>query len=253
LNLAAVQVSRIGTSDDTLLAYFGTFPLNSLIRSYGGSFGPSIGSCIAYEFEGGSLVLGDPMQPTYLDAGLSLAITGPGGTKTISATSTGLYPATLGTASSRYITPGAYSAVGSGGAAVGPFNWSITAPTPVVPTNIPSSVNRSQNLTLAWTGGSAFPGGVVSIFAYNGLLVTGSLSSYVDILCTADASAGTFTIPSAILNLLPTNGYGTVTQPGVNIQIAGIPENVYSVAGSPGIDAGLFTVWVSNGSVAAIQ
>ena len=78
-------------------------------------------------------------------------------------------------------------------------------------------------------------------------------SSYVYILCDADASAGTFTVPSVILNLLPTNGYGTFTQKGVNISIAGIPETSFTVTGSPGVDAAVFSVFVSNGSVAAIQ
>jgi hypothetical protein len=72
-------------------------------------------------------------------------------------------------------------------------------------------------------------------------------------MCNANASAGTFTIPSAILNLLPTNGYGTVTTQGVNISIAGIPESHYTVAGSPGIDTGILTVYIASGSVAAIQ
>jgi hypothetical protein len=153
-----------------------------------------------------------------------------------------------------YIQPGTYSVSnGSGGASVGPFTWGLTLPAAVVPTNIPSSVNRSQNLTLNWTGGSPFS--VVSIFAFNGLLVSESpsVSSYVYIMCKADASAGTFTIPSAILNLLPANGYGTLTEQGVNISIAGIMESHNTATGTPGIDAGVLSVYVANGSVAALQ
>ena len=259
LNMAGVEISRIADGNDTLFAYFGNFPLNSLIRSYGGSYGPSIGSCLAYEVGGSSLLLVDPIQPSYLNAGPDLVTTGPGGTKTTPVTptstiSTGYFAAYLAIEPSVYIESGTYSvANGSGGANVGPFNWGLTVPNAVVPTNIPTSVNRAQDLTLTWTGGSAFS--VVSIFAFNGLLVTSSpsLSSYVYILCNANASSGTFTIPSAILNLLPTNGYGTPTKPGVSLSIAGIPENRFTVTGSPGIDAGIFTVFVSNGSVATIQ
>jgi hypothetical protein len=72
-------------------------------------------------------------------------------------------------------------------------------------------------------------------------------------MCNADASSGSFTIPSAILNLLPANGYGTVTQVGVNLSIAGIAESRYTVAGLPGIDAGILTAYVANGSVATLQ
>jgi len=56
-NTAGIDISRVTDGDDTLLAYFGNLPLNSIIRSYGVSFIPSIGSCIAYEIGGLSLVL----------------------------------------------------------------------------------------------------------------------------------------------------------------------------------------------------
>jgi uncharacterized protein (TIGR03437 family) len=261
LNLAGIELYRIASGNDTLVAYFGTFPLNSLIRSYGGSFLPSAGSCTAYEVAGSSLAaaLVDPVQPTYLDAGANLVATGPSGTKTIPVTTTstitkGYYAGYLATQPSIYIVPGTYSVTnGTGGANVGPFTWGLTLPAAVVPTNIPSSVNRAQNLTLTWTGGSAYS--TVGIFAYNGLLVSESpsYSSYVYIMCKADAAAGTLTIPSALLNLLPTNGYGTLTTQGVNISIAGIPESHTTVAGSPGIDAGALIVYVATGSVATLQ
>lgn len=64
---------------------------------------------------------------------------------------------------------------------------------------------------------------------------------------------GTFTIPAAILNLLPANGYGNTSTKGVNISIAGLLENHYSVAGSPGIDAGLLAIYIATGSVASVQ
>jgi hypothetical protein len=199
-------------------------------------------------------VITDPIQPTYMDGGQNLVIGGPAGTKTVAVNSTGYFGAILATPPSEYIEPGAYTAQnGSGGANVGAFNWALTMPAYVVPTNIPTSINRSQDLTLNWTGGSSYS--VVSILAFNGVLVTESpsLSSYVYIVCTANASSGTFTIPSAILNLLPSSGYGTVTQPGVNLSIAGIPEGRFTVSGSPGIDVGIFSVFASNGSVATIQ
>ena len=259
LNTADIEISRVAEGNDTLIAYFGNLAVNSFIRSYGGTFLPSVGGCMAYEVGGSSLILKDPMQPVYMDAGPNLAITGPSGTKTIPVTTTatiptGYYDADLAIEPSTYIKPGSYSVGnGSGGAKVGPFTLATTLPNPVVPTNIPSGVNRAQDLTLNWTGGAGFS--VVSIFAYSGLVVTASpsMNSYVYILCNADVSAGTFTIPSAILNLLPANGYGTPTKPGVNLSIAGIPEVRFTAPGSPGIDAGMLTVFTSNGSVATIQ
>jgi hypothetical protein len=94
---------------------------------------------------------------------------------------------------------------------------------------------------------------VVSIIGYSGVAATATVNSYVEFVCTANASAGQFTVPSAILNLLPAGGYGAPTTPGVNLQIAGIASNSFTVSGSPGLDTGFFTIFISNGSVAAIQ
>ena len=254
LNLGGVELARISGGNDSLLAYFGNYPLNSLIRSWGGSFGPSIGSCLAYELGGSSLetVILDPIEPAFLDAGPDLFMTGPGGTKTIPASSTGSFDADLAIAPSTYIQPGSYTVTnGSGGANVGPFNWQLTLPASVVPTNIPATVNRAQPLTLTWTGGSGYT--MASIILANGVPVASSLDSWAFIVCAADASSGTFTIPTAILNLLPANGYGSPTEKGVSVSIAGVPELPFTVAGSPGIDAAVFSVFVSTGSVAQLQ
>jgi uncharacterized protein (TIGR03437 family) len=103
LNIASVLLERIGENNDTLTATFQSYPLNSLIRSYGGSIGPSIGSCLAYETIGSSLEFKDPIQPPHLDPGSQLTIDGPGGVKTIDATSTGSFSATVATEPSVYI------------------------------------------------------------------------------------------------------------------------------------------------------
>jgi uncharacterized protein (TIGR03437 family) len=252
LNIAGVEASRFVGANDTLVAPFTSFSLNTLIRSYGGTFAPSIGNCLAYEVEGTSLTYADPIQPTaFLSAGSNLVLTGPAGTRTVPASSTGFYSATLATQPSTYLGPGAYSVTnGSGGANVGPFNWSFTVPPLVVP-SIPASINPSQDLTLTWTGGSAYP--VVSITLFNGVAATSSLNSYVQILCSANAAAGSFTIPAAYLSLLPPSGFGTPTKAGVNIQVAGIQNASFTVSGSPGLDDGFFDVFVYSGSVATIQ
>ncbi|MGP0071421.1 MAG: hypothetical protein ACLPWF_05755 [Bryobacteraceae bacterium] len=251
LNIGIVQLSRFGSGDNDLLAGYGSFPLNSLIRSYGGTFGPSIGSCVAYEVSGSSLVLRDPILPTYLDGGSDLAITGPAGTKTIAEISKGEFLATLAAAPSTFVEPGSYSVSnGNGGAGVGSFTWDLTLPSNVVPTNIPSSISRGKNLTLTWTGGSAYP--VVTIFGYNGLIAGGS-NSYVEFICNAVGSAEQFTIPSVILNLLPPDGFGAFGVPGVALEIAGYAEAHFTATGSPGLDVGTFGAFVANGKIAKIQ
>jgi uncharacterized protein (TIGR03437 family) len=251
LNIAGVALSRLVGGDDELAAAFTSFPVNSLIRSYGGTFGPSIGNCLAYELEGSSFALKDPIVPTFLGAGSQLAINGPSGSRTIDATSTGSYSATLATASPYFIEPGSFTATNGGGASnIDAFNWNLTLPPSIVPT-IPASINRAQDLTVTWTGGSAFS--VVGIYLFNGVKATSTLKSYVDIVCSADASTGTFTIPSAILSLLPANGFATPTTPGVLIQLGGIAQGNFTVAGSPGLDEGFFTAFIANGAVASIQ
>jgi uncharacterized protein (TIGR03437 family) len=251
LNVGGIGITRIGSVSDSLLAYFGNFPLNSIIRSNGGSYIPSAGSCTALEGEGSSpeAALVDPIEPTYLNAGPNLVVTGPGGSKTVPADSTGYYSATLATPPSVYIAPGTYSVGnGSGGSGVGAFTAGLTLPAPVVPTSLPASVNRAQNLTLNWTGSAGFH--EVGVFAFNGVPVTFALNSYVFVLCNASASSGSFTIPSTFLNLLAPDGYGATGQHGVNLQIVGIPESPFT---APGIDTGVLTVFTTNGSIATLK
>jgi uncharacterized protein (TIGR03437 family) len=251
LTLGGVDLSHVGSGNDTLTAAFASYPVNSLIRSFAGSFGPSVGSCIAYEVSGSTFVLKDPIQPSFLDAGPKLTISGPAGDKTVDATSTGYFPDTLATQPSTYIEPGSYSVSnGSGGANVGPFTWNLTLPNNVVP-KIPASVDRTQDLTLTWTGGEAFP--IVTILGYAGVPITSSLLSYSEFVCNAVGSAGTFTIPAAIVGVIPPNGYGAFGVPGVDIQVAGFQTSRFTVSGSPGIDAGIFSAYASNGSIATVK
>jgi uncharacterized protein (TIGR03437 family) len=252
LSVGFVQLSRIGDTDDTLAAGFGTFSLNSLIRSFGGSIVPSIGSCIAYEIYGDLLVINDPIQATALHTGEELIVQGPNGTKDVDEFATGVYASTLATQPSIFIEPGTFTVGnGSGSSNVGAFSWTETLPAYVTPTNLPASINPSQDLTLTWSGGSNYP--LVSIFGISGVPVDLPKSSFVDFVCTAEGSAGTFTVPAAILNLLPGNGYGTVTKKGVDIQVAGVTTQDFSAGGSPGIAAGLMSIYVSSGSVATLQ
>jgi uncharacterized protein (TIGR03437 family) len=252
LAVGFITATRIAGGDDTLVAGFGSFTLNNLIRSFGGSIAPSVGSCIAYETSGTVLEPpADPTPSTLLATG-ALTLTGPGGAKNITASGIGTYVDTLAAAPNTYIQPGSYTVSNATNAAnVGPFDTSLTLPAYVTPTNIPATVNRSQSLTLSWSGGSAY--NLVSVFGYSGVPVNLPTSSFVQFNCSANASAGSFTIPSEILNLLPTDGYGTLTQKGVELQIAGVPLDNFTASGSPGLDSGIFTVYVSSGGVAAVQ
>jgi hypothetical protein len=80
--------------------------------------------------------------------------------------------------------------------------------------------------------------------------VATSETAYVEILCTAEASLGKFTIPSAVLELLSPSGFGAEGKPGVDVQMAGVPLIRFT---GDGLDAGVFSVFESNGAVARVQ
>jgi uncharacterized protein (TIGR03437 family) len=248
VNFGGIIVSRVAGGNDKLEAGFATYSLNNLVRSWGGGSSGSIGACVAYEELGSSLSPIDPVQESFLNTGSQLTLTAHGDAIKVPATSTGFYTATLATEPSVYIEPGQFTVEnGSGGSQVSAFQWTLTLPDPVVPTNIPASVNRSENLTLTWTGGANFS--VVSIFLFSGVPVATSETAYVEILCTAEASSGKFTIPSAVLELLSPSGFGAQGKPGVDVQIAGVPLIRFT---GEGLDAGVFSVFVSNGAVAKV-
>lgn len=252
LSIGLADLSRIGTNNDSFSGGFGNFALNSLVRSFGGSIGPSLGSCVAYETSGSSLVVTDPVAPSYLSGGASITINGPGGSKTVTASSTGQYSGALATAPATYLAPGNYTvANGSGGSGVTGFSANLSLPSFVTPTNLPGSVSRTQDLTLTWSGGANYP--VVTIFGYSGVPTSTGINSYVEFICNASGSAGQFTVPAAIVNLLPTNGYGASEKPGAALQIGGDAQTSFTVAGSPGIDAGIFSILVTNGGIVTVR
>jgi hypothetical protein len=251
LNLAGVELAHVAGHDDTAGAAFVSFPTDSLIRSFGGTTSPSVGNCVAYETYASTLNVTDPIQPTLLHTGAELTLTGPNGTKDAPSVATGTYGATLASSAPFYLSPGNYTVTnGAGGSNVDAFTWDLTLPPSVVAT-IPASINRAKDLTMTWTGGSAFP--FVTIFGYSAVPSTTENFSWVEFICTADASAGSFTIPSAILELLPTNGFGSQEARGVSLQIAGVAENHFTVAGSPGINEGFFTAFIATGAVATVE
>ena len=68
--------------------------------------------------------------------------------------------------------------------------------------------------------------------------------------CTAAASAGQFTIPSEVLQLLPTNGYGATGESGAALEIAGIAGTGFTASG---LDAGVFDAFTYTGKVLKVQ
>jgi len=166
----------------------------------------------------GSLVL---RSGSRLNVGPALTLRGPNGTKSLPVDKSGLYeknamgyavtPAIFGTPKGPpFLDPGAYTVDnGTGGPDVGGFHASLTipnAPAPLSWTNLDSiqSIDRSQDLTVTWTGGDptseyVLIGGSVSISTMN------NPAAMTIFGCAERADAGRFVIPSWVLSTQPIN------------------------------------------------
>jgi uncharacterized protein (TIGR03437 family) len=101
--------------------------------------------------------------------------------------------------------PGTYSLSGAGGKDVGSFKASVSIGTPLsISGGLPTSVNRSSNLVLNWTGGNSSD--LVEIIGYSGTTSGTGASATTDateFICITTAGSGTFTVPSSVLSQLP--------------------------------------------------
>jgi uncharacterized protein (TIGR03437 family) len=144
-----------------------------------------------------------------LDAG-TITLTGPAGSGLANTPLTETnndYVLTIGTglgipgAVNGSIVAGTYTLNGAGGQDVGKFTASINLGNPLVVTGgLPSTVVRSQGLTLNWTGGNASD--QLEIIGSTGSIAAGVTTS-VSFICTTTAGAQTFTVPPSILTQLP--------------------------------------------------
>ena len=147
------------------------------------------------------------INPTHLNAGAALIVSGPGGqlgTATLSTLSNGsvgdyrgMLPTFLPNGGSTYNFNN-----GSGSAAVGPLvGASVTVLQPVVWTNMNSlsAINRAQGATVTWTGGVA--GTFVAI--QGSAVGPAPDNTNVAFSCAAPVSAGRFTIPPSLLLAVP--------------------------------------------------
>ena len=150
-------------------------------------------------------------QITGLDAGTT-TLTGPSGLSVTLAPQAGIKGAFFAelTAGAIPQTGGTFTFKGTGGADVGPFTSTITFANPLLTwTNqsAAATVDRSQGLTVTWTGGN--PGTYV--------FITGTSTSVKPVVtggftCLAHVDAGQFTVPSYILSALPAGSGGTLLQ-----------------------------------------
>ena len=149
-----------------------------------------------------------PLATSPVDVGSSLTLTGPNGSKAVSGASQ-QFSVTL-SAVGNYLSPGAYTLSGSGGADIGSINAPVTvyaAPTLTNPANIGlPPVTRANGLTVTWTGGAANARFQVQVTS----AVDSKGSNGATVTCEAAATAGTMTIPASALLALPAGNFGGV-------------------------------------------
>jgi uncharacterized protein (TIGR03437 family) len=184
----------------------------------------SLGTCFVYVGKPDQFEPTNPVPLKQLDAGPQINLNGPKGAKVIRRSTE---PGMIGTYSESlfsggggipgfpgggdpdgYLVAGNYTFNnGSGGADVGGFNAQFNFPGNTNWTNRAAiaSVNRSQGVTVNWSGGD--PNGMVQIFGYSVSDTTdNAIAGFFN--CIERASAGAFTVPPHVLLALPPSPTG---------------------------------------------
>jgi hypothetical protein len=150
----------------------------------------------------------DPVAAEGLDAGPQIGVTGPAGARQLARRRTGYYDAQLGggtaipggpPAQPDFLNPGAYTITGPGGTQVGAFTAQFNNPAPLTWTNrdAVTAVNRSQGVTVTWSGGD--PSSYANISGAS--FTAGGVGA--SFMCIERVAAGRFTVPPAVLLALP--------------------------------------------------
>jgi uncharacterized protein (TIGR03437 family) len=247
-NVATLKLTRVASSSGSVVdsgsATFAAYTPAQLASSLGPAQTSSAGGCLVFPFTGSSPSVNDPTQPQALNAGSAVSISGPNGVKQLTSPqggSAGSYTAQLATGGASYLDPGTYTFTTSGGSDVGAIEGQIVMPAAIQWTNASSAatVDRTQGLTVNWTGGD--PNGFVTISGYS-TLSSGNAGAIFS--CTAATSAGTFTVPAAVTQALPASTTGGLTVTGVS---APVPFT------AQGVDVGLATAASGVSQPAAFQ
>jgi uncharacterized protein (TIGR03437 family) len=196
------------------------------------------GTCLVYT--NSNALLSSPLiGGSPLDAGSSFALIGPNGNVTL-APDAG-EPAAFNSTGA-FLVPGTYTISGTGGADVGSFTGSITIPESSTLTSpqINSTATRSNGLPVSWTPGA----GRLQIKVNS--CVDNKCNIGAAATCNVPASAGSFTVPSYILEALPPSSFAGVvlsslstasfTASGLDVGILSTFSNVggFSYAGGTG-------------------
>ncbi len=188
--------AQIGLAQEGILAEFGSISSEAVPVSVDSAQLPSAGAC---QILPNSFPFGLGGASAGLDAGSSLMLTGAAGSLTLKQNGTGQYEALFGSSIVGPNIPiGTYTISGSGGKDVGAFSSTITIASHLAISNKASltTIDRTQPLTVTWTGGTA---------GHYVLLGGGATRPpHAYFVCAEDGGKGTFTIPAYILSSIQT-------------------------------------------------
>lgn len=211
------------------------FPFNPVLSW------PPAGTCTEYTVKG-DLLRGDtlpgavPSGTKALTFGPALTLSGAAGTKILQnllpesplrylggSLSNNLFTNTL------FLNPGNYQVMGAPGGTVGTFTASGTMPQPLTWTNRDQlvTVDRTQPLTVTWSGGS---GTQVAIVGFGVDLPTDSTTVFG---CLASPGASSFTVPPTMLANIPATRANPLQSKSV-IYLGNAPEGAAAAALSSG-------------------
>ncbi len=217
----------LGNDSEGAVALFGGFTgIGSFSNQFLTDFPPS-GNCTAFPAFP-TAGPGAAASPGGLEAGAQLTISTPSGNKTLSRSTAGEYSTLFGSGFPVSQAPaGTYRVSGSGGKDVGSFSAVLNVSSSLrwVNQSATSIVDRSQPLTVTWSGGPN-PGHVV----FGGASDTAGGAFFV---CIEDAQKGSLTVPQQVLSILPATAGGK----GYLFLTTDPFENPFT---APGLDAGYF-------------
>ncbi len=230
---------------DVLTGQFLRFNVASAMQPFFMSYVdlPAMGSCAVYNTLNGQPDA--PLTPVAgLDFGPQITVQGPNGTK--SASSSGGQFRTVIDPKGNYLAPGTYTVSAPGGADIPAFTASIAIP--AMPTMIspqpdaanPIPVTRANGLTVNWTGGPQAAYIQLEVFS----ATDNSYSNGADLVCSAPAAAGTFTIPPGALLALPAGSFA---------QLAFRPFAAPVVPNIPGVNVAFLSAWYAYFTPIALQ
>jgi uncharacterized protein (TIGR03437 family) len=229
------------------LTQFSGFELAGIVQSVSSNVATP-GPCTVIQITPGTVPAILPSTSTNLDAG-RITLSGPSGSNLTNAglaENSGIYQLAIngqGSGMNGNIVPGTYTLNAEGGTGVGPFSATLILGAPLtLAAALPSTVTRSQGLTINWTGGNTSD--VVTV-AGTATTITNDFQTGATFVCVTTAGAGGITVPPSILNQLP-----AVTA----AQIANLSGNgtlSVNTGSTPSNGNGLFTApLVAGGSIA---